>query len=169
MATGAATVSNSRITTFTGILWVDIPDQQLWFEVWNDAAKISDGQAYDNGNGVIIPKTIINPSTNVTIDYSLQNLQFTGNEVFGAVLSAITVDSDPVPDPRTGEPVNSRQQFEPQVQLLNPIDVTNLEVASEPLILGAIVDKNIKFFNSISTVINSKLYSATMAERSIIY
>ena len=164
MATGAATVPNSRITTFTGTIWVDIPDQQLWFEVWNDAAKVSDGQAYENGNGVIIPKTITNPTTNATIDYSFQNLQFTGNEVFSAVLSAITVDSDPVPDPRTGEPVDTRQQYEPQVQLLNPIDITNLEVASEPLLLGAIADKNIKFFNSISSVIESKLYSATMAE-----
>ena len=164
MATGSATVPNSRITTFTGILWVDIPEQQLWFEVWTDAAKVSDGQAYENGNGVIIPKTTIDPTTNATIDFSFQNLNFTGNQTFTAVLSAVTVASTPVPDPRTGEPVNSRQEYEPQVQLLNSIDLSNLEVASEPLLLGAIVDKNIKFFNSISSVIDSKLYSATMAE-----
>jgi hypothetical protein len=164
MATGNPTVPNSRITTFTGILWVDIPEQQLWFEVWTDAAKVSDGQAYENGNGVIIPKTIVDPTTNATIDFSFQNLNFTGNQVFNAVLSAVTVQNTPVPDPRTGEPVNSRQEFEPQVQLLNSIDLSNLEIASEPLLLGAIVDKNIKFFNSISSVIDSKLYSATMAE-----
>jgi hypothetical protein len=164
MATGNPTVPNSRITTFTSILWVDIPEQQLWFEIWTDAAKVSDGQAYENGNGVIIPKTIVDPTTNATIDYSFQNLKFTGNQTFTAVLSAITVANTPVPDPRTGEPVNSRQEYEPQVQLLNSIDLANLEVASEPLLLGAIVDKNIKFFNSISSVIDSKLYSATMAE-----
>jgi hypothetical protein len=164
MATGGLSAPNSWITTFTGIVWVDITDQQLWFEVWTDAAKVSDGQAYENGNGVIIPKTIVDPTTNATVDFCLQNLQFVGNEVFNASLAAVTVDSDPVPDPRTGEPVDSRQQFEPQVQLLNPIDLSNLEVASEPLLLGAIADKNIKFFSSISSTINSKLYSATMAE-----
>jgi hypothetical protein len=163
ISTGAATVPNSRITVFSSSLWVDIPDQQLWFEVWTDAAKVSDGQAYDNGNGVIIPKTIIDPTTNATIDYSFNDLQFVGNEVYSAVLSAITVDSDPVPDPRTGEPVDSIQQYEPQVQLLNPIDITNLEAASEPLILGAITDKNIKFYNSANSAINSLLFSATMA------
>jgi hypothetical protein len=164
IATGATTTPNSYITIFTGTLWVDILEQQLWFQIWSDTAKVSDGQAYENGNGVIIPKTIIDPTTNATVDYSLQNLQFVGNQVYNAVLSAITVQSDPVPDPRTGDPVNSRQQFEPLVQLLDPIDISNLEAASEPLLLGAIIDKNIKFFNSISSVIDSKLFSATMAE-----
>ena len=164
IATGADSAPNSWITTFTGVVWVDITDQQLWFEVWQDAAKVSDGQAYENGNGVIIPKTMVSPTTNATVDYCLQNLQFVGNEVYNASLAAVTVDSDPVPDPRTGEPVDSIQQYEPQITLLNPIDLSNLEVASEPLLLGAIQDKNIKFFNSISSTINSVLYSATMAE-----
>jgi hypothetical protein len=164
ISTGATTASNSWVTVFSGSVWVDIPTQQLWFEVWTDAAKVSDGQAYDNGNGVVIPKTIVNTTTNATTDYCLQDLQFTGNQVFTAVLSAITVDSDPVPDPRTGEPVNSIQQYEPQVQLLNPISLTNLEVASEPMLLGAITDKNTKFASSIPVIINSVLYTATMAE-----
>lgn len=164
MATGSPTIENVLMTTFTGNLWVDVPEQQLWFEVWNDSAKVSDGQAYENGHGIIIPKVAVDPTTNATVDYSLENLQFVGNDVFRAVLAAITVESDPIPDQRTGEPVDSRQQFEPQVQLLNTIDITNLESASEPMLLGAITDKNIKFYNSLSTPINANLYSATMAE-----
>jgi len=164
LATGAATTPNSLITTFTGNLWVDIPEQQLWFEVWDDSAKVSDGQAYENGHGIVIPKTTIDSATNATVDYSFDDIQFVGNDVFRGVLSAITVESDPISDQRTGEPVNSRQEFEPQVQLLNTIDITNLEVASEPMLLGAIQDKNIKFLNTGNLTINSKLYSATMAE-----
>jgi hypothetical protein len=163
LATGATTAPNSCITVFSGSIWVNIPEQQLWFEIWNDAAKVSDGQAYDNGNGVIIPKTILDTATNATVDYCLQNLAFTGNQIYTAVLSAITVQSDPVPDPRTGEPVNSLQQYEPQVQLLDPLDLTNLEVASEPMLLGAIADKNTKFINAIATTIKANLHSATMA------
>jgi hypothetical protein len=162
IAAGTNLIPNSEVTMFAGDLWVDVPDQQLWFQVWTDAAKVSDGQAYENGFGVIIPKTDQNPTTLATQDYSLGGIQFSGSTIFNAVLSAVTSETVPVSDPRTGNPVLTRQQFVPQVQLLNPIDLTNLESASEPLLLGAIVDKNIKFINSISTKIQSNLHSATI-------
>lgn len=159
---GSAQIPNSRITTFTGSLWVDIPEEQLWFRIWTDAAKVSDGQAYESGHGVTIPKTAQDTTTLTTIDYSKESLQFTGNDVYRAVVAAKTEESIPVPDQRTGNPVLTRQQFVPDVSLLNTIDITNLESASEPLIIGAITDKNKKFFDSISSLINSKIYSATM-------
>lgn len=162
LATGATVTDNSMITVFTGNIWTDIPDQQLWFQVWNDSAKVSDGQCYENGHGVIIPKTNTDPTTEATVDYCLDDIDFTGNQVFSAVLSAITVDSDPIPDQRTGQPVDSVQQFEPQVSLLDTIDITNLEAASEPFILGVIQDKNIKVINTGNTTITANLYSATM-------
>jgi hypothetical protein len=163
LAVGGATAPNSRITTFTGSLWVDIPEEQLWFKVWTDAAKVSDGQAYDSGHGIIIPKTTLDPITQATVDFSQENLPFFGNDIFRAVVAASTLESVPVPDQRTGNPVLSRQQFVPAITLLNTIDITNLEVASEPLFIGAITDRNRKFFDSISSLINSKLYSFTMA------
>ncbi len=168
MAVGTDRVDNSRITIFTGTLWVDIPEQDLWFRIWTDAAKVSDGQAYESGHGVIVPKTITDPITLSTIDNSLDKLQFTGNNVFKAVVSSITDETDPVPDQRTGNQVLSRKQFVPNIQLLNPIDITNLEKASEPLIIGAIADRNRKFFDAISSTINSKLYSATMANDELV-
>lgn len=168
IAVGNDRTDNSRITTFTGSLWVDIPEQDLWFRIWTDAAKVSDGQAYESGHGIIVPKTQEDPTTLITTDYSLEDLQFTGNDVFRAVLSANTFESVPIPDQRTGNPVLSRKEFVPQIQLLDTIDVTNLEVASEPLLLGAISDKNRKFFDSISSLINSNLYSATMVNDELI-
>jgi len=168
IAVGSDRVPDSRITTFTGTLWVDIPDQDLWFRVWTDAAKVSDGQIYENGHGVVLPKTAQDPNTLATVDYSLEDLQFTGNGVFRAVVAASTEETTPVPDQRTGNPILSRQQFVPDVKLLNTIDITNLEKASEPLVVGAIADKNIKFFDSISSIINSNLYSATMVHDELI-
>lgn len=161
---GGATTPNSRLTTFTGSLWVDIPEEQIWFRIWHDAAKVSDGQAYDSGHGVFIPKTAQDSNTLTTVDYSKEPIQFTGNEVFRAVVAASTEESVPVPDQRTGNPVLTRQQFVPDINLLNTIEIANLENASEPLILGAITDKNRKFFDSISALINAKLYSATLVK-----
>jgi hypothetical protein len=160
IATGNNYTTNARITTFTGNIWVDIPDQDLWFKIFTDAAKISDGQAYDSGFGIAIPKTIQEPISLSTIDYSYDNLQFTGNDVFRAIVAADIEKHTPVPDQRTGNPVFSRKEFTPNIQLLNSIDIVNLQKTSEPLFLGAISDKNKKFYDSLSTVINSKLYSS---------
>lgn len=164
IAVGSDSVINSRITIFTGSLWVDIPEQDLWFEIWNDTAKVSDGQAYESGHGIIIPKTQQDPISLSTVDFSFENLQFIGNDIFRAVLAAVTDEFDSMPDQRTGEPVFLRKQFVPSIKLLNTIDITNLENTSDPLIIGAISDKNVKFFDSISALINSKLYAATMVD-----
>jgi hypothetical protein len=168
IAAGSNHTFNSRITTFTGTLWIDIPEQDLWFKIWTDAAKVSDGQVYENGYGSILPKIIEDSDTLATVDYSFGNIQFKGNDIYRAVVAAITEETTPIPDQRTGNPVLSRQQFIPKINLLNTIDLTNLEKASDPLIIGAISDKNIKFFDSLSAVINSKLYSATIVHDELI-
>lgn len=163
VAVGGNIIPNSRITTFANTLWVDVPDEQLWFRLWTDAAKLSDGQAYDAGNGVTIPKTTIDHTTQATIDNVFGGQEFVGNDIFSAVLAAVTQDSVPVPSQNTGNPVDSRQQFVPQVDLLNTIDLTNLENSSNPLVLGSITDKNIKLFNPGALNITAPLFSATMA------
>ncbi len=165
---GSASIENSRITTFTGSLWVDITEEQLWFQVWADAAKVSDGQAYDAGHGVAIPKTVTDSNTGVVEDYSKEGIEFVGNEVYRAVLSATTEESVSVPDPRTGNPVLTRQLLVPTIELHNSIDVASLRETSEPLIIGAITDKNRKFFDSLSSLITSNLHSATLVKDEIV-
>ena len=73
-----------------------------------------------------------------------------GNDVFRAVATAVTEETTPIPDQRTGQPVFSRKNTVPKIDLLNTIDLTNLEKATDPLLLGAISDKNRKFFDSLS-------------------
>lgn len=167
LTSGSNQVQNSRITTFTGTLWVDLPDEDLWFKIWTDSAKISDGQAYDTGHGMAIGKTITDSASQATIDRSVIGLPFVGNDVFRAVVSASVSKTTPIPDQRTGQPVLSRKQFIPNIQLLNSIDVSNLQNTAEPLIIGAIVDKNRKYFDSISSQIISKLYSSTIVNDEI--
>ncbi len=168
LAVGNDRISDSRLTTFTGSLWVDLPDEDLWFRVYTDAAKVSDGQAYDAGHGIIIPKIIQDSITQANIDYSLQNIQFTGNDVYRAVLAAITEQNTLIPDQRTGDQVYSRKEYSPDVKLLNSIDIVNLQKTADPLLIGAISDQNIKYYDSISSDIGANLYSATMVNNELL-
>jgi hypothetical protein len=167
-AFGTDSVENSRVTVFNNGLWVDLPEEDLWFKIWTDAAKIADGQAYENGLGIVIPKTYEDPITLSTIDNVVGDLSFTGNNIFSAVVQAITQPSNPIPDQRTGEPVFSIQQFVPQITLLNDIDLANLRGASDPLVVGVISDKNKKTFNPLSLTINSKIHSATVVNNELL-
>ena len=76
ISAGSDQITNSRITIFTGSLWVDIPEEDLWFQVWTDAAKVSDGQAYESGHGMLLPKTQEDPITQTTLDFSKDGIQF---------------------------------------------------------------------------------------------
>jgi hypothetical protein len=169
IATGGNTnVPNSWVTLFNGTLWVDLQEQDLWFQIWTDAAKVSDGQYYESGQGAIIPKTQLNESSGITVDYSLGQLSFVSNDIYHVIASTQSVDSNPQPDPRTGNPIQTQQEVVPNIELLNSIDTANLEQASEPLIIGAITDKNIKFYNSISSTITAGLHAATIVENQLI-
>lgn len=161
LASGTNVISDSRITTFTGTVWVDLPDEDLWLQIWTDSAKVSDGQAYENGHGIIVPKVAIDPVSLTDADYSYDNIQFYGNDVFRAWLQGVTLESDPVEDQRTGNPVTSRKQYVPNVELLNTLEVANLD-KSDPIFLGAITDKNRKFYDSVSSVLNSNSYFSTI-------
>lgn len=165
---GENLTSNSRITMFTGTVWADLPNEDLWFRIYTDAAKISDGQAYEAGNGLVVPKTIFDTETSATIDYSYKDIQFTGNDLYKAVIATTISESVPVADPRTGQNINSRQQYTPEVNLLNPIDIVNLQSATEPLIIGSITDKNKKFFDPATSTFTANLHAATIADNEII-
>ena len=167
ISVGQDLVNNSRITQYTGVVWVDIPDQDLWFRIYTDAAKVSDGQAYESGHGIMLPKTTVDSSTQSTVDYCLNNIQFVNSDLYTGVISADTLETVPVPDQRTGEPVLTRKEFVPKVSLLNPLSLTNLEKTVDPLIIGNISDKNVKYYDLSTSEINSHLYFATIVNDTI--
>lgn len=144
LATGSNEAVNTRETLFNGSVWVDVPEESLWFKVYTDAAKISDGQAYDNGIGIQIPKNKINEDTGITEDYCLNNQTFLRNDLYYTVLQAATEESVPVQNERTGNPINSQKQFVPTISLLNSNDLSEIQSVSDPVLLGTITDQNIK-------------------------
>jgi hypothetical protein len=168
VAAGTNQTEDDRVTLFSGSLWTDIPEEDLWYQIWTDAAKVSDGQGYENGNGVIIPKTIIDSITGVTEDNSFGALPFTGNDVFRGVVTSVVENSAPIQDQRTGNPVNSRQQYVPNISLLNSIDIANLENVGEPLSIGAISDKNKKIFDATNVLILSNIRTSSIVKDEVI-
>jgi hypothetical protein len=134
-----------RFSIFSGI-WSDVPSEDMWYQVWTDAAKVADGQAYDGGNGVQIPKTIVN-SVGATVDNSLSGQSFneTGqNTLNTAVVEAVLTPSGQEQDERTGSPVYSRQQFEAAVSFVSSSSLTTLKESGDPLIIGCARDTNPK-------------------------
>lgn len=146
IGTGNNKSVNSRVTLFNNV-WVDVPDQDLWFQVWTDAAKIADGQGYDNGNGIIITKTITDPTTGATIDNQSRyfSLSDAGQNVLNiGVIQATLKQSLTAQDVRTGNDIFSRQQFVPSFSFVNQIGLKTLQNVTEPLTIGSIVDSNSK-------------------------
>ena len=156
-ATGDNSSTVQRESLFHGSVWVDVPEESLWFQVWSDSAKVSSGSAYDNGHGIDIPKTNIDPTTGATIDYVLNDVQFSRNDLFSALVQANTVESVPVEDDRTGNPILTQKQYAPSVSLLNAAALANIQNISEPLFIGTITDSNVKSYNGATATLNASL------------
>src|ERR1019366_3769523 len=167
-ATGVNSSPTMRESIFNGSVWVDVPEECLWFKVHTDAAKLSSGQAYDAGHGIEVPKTQISSITALTNDYSLSGIQFSRNDLFYALVQATTQDSNPVQSELTGEPINTEQQYVPTVSLLNSIALSNIQNVSNPLIVGTITDQNIKSFNGSSATTNALFHEYGMVGNQIV-
>lgn len=146
LSVGNDWTEDSRLTLFGGV-WVDVPEEDLWFQVWTDAAKVADGQGYDAGNGIMISKTETDSSTGAVIDYQARHYSFaqTGEGVANiAVIQAITEESVVEQDERSGSPVASRKQFVPSFSFVTESELEDLQDVSDPLIIGAVEDSNPK-------------------------
>jgi hypothetical protein len=148
MPTGQPTNSNTRDTLFNGTSWTDIPGETLWYRIYNDAAKITDGQGYDAGQGMVLPKTTSDPNTGATIDNIVRNIPFTTTQQYTAVMQAVLSQTNKQDNQTTGQPVFSKQQYVPKLSLMLDQTVTALQETTEPFIVGTIQDFNVKVLNS---------------------
>ena len=136
---------NDRFSIFSGN-WTDVSEEDMWYQVWTDTAKVSDGKAYDAGHGIDILKTTIN-ELGVVVDYSFDNNVFIDNgqnTLNTAIIEAILEQSDQEQDERTGNPVYSRQKFEPSFSFVTNTTLTTLRESSDPLVIGCARDINAK-------------------------
>lgn len=141
----------SRLTVFNG-LWVDVQEEDLWFQAWSDTAKVATGQAYDSGNGIFLPKVSTDALTGAAIDNYERylNLVSTGVAINNiAVVQSVSDETKTVQDERTGNNVYSRKQNVPSVSFVTDATLTTLRQTSEPLIIGCLADVNPKARNLI--------------------
>ncbi len=139
-------LDDARVTLFSGV-WVDVPEEDLWFQVWTDAAKIADGSAYDAGNGMQYEKTTTDDETGATIDNLNGNYSFTdtGQNVLNiGVVQAITEETITIQNERTGNDVFSRQKFVPSFSFVTSSGLADLKSVSDPLVIGCLQDTNPK-------------------------
>lgn len=167
IGTGGSYSTTSRVSIFSGTSWTDNADQELWFRVFHDAAKITDGQAYETGKGIVVSKTQLDTTTNAQVDYSLDSISFFGNSLYYGVLQATTLPSGQVQDQRTGNLVNSLQQFVPTLTLVNALGLQNLQTASEPFVVGVIEDENQKSNVGVQTI-NAAIHSWTYIDNQLV-
>lgn len=166
ITSGSNRTPNSRATIFSEEDWHDLPEDNLWFEVYTDAIKVTDGQAYETGHGIIVDKIKRDSATGETEDYSLDSIQFIGNQRYSAIVSAATESGEQIQDQRTGNPVFSRKQFKPEVKLLNSLEINGLRKTSQPLVIGTVSDENQKFTSE--QLISAKIKRWTYLKNKII-
>lgn len=148
---GNSQTTDDRLSIFTSE-WTDIPEEDIWYQVWSDTAKVADGMAYDAGNGIQITKTTVN-DLGATVDYSFDHNPFadTGqNTLNTAIIEAVNQKFEQTQDERTGNPVFSRQQFKPNLSFVTNSTLNTLRESSDPLIIGCARDVNARANNSIS-------------------
>lgn len=150
---GNSQTTNDRFTIFTSE-WTDVPEEDLWYQVWSDSAKIADGFAYDDGNGMEIPKTNTN-TLGAVVDYAFDQKAFADvgqNTLNTAVVEAVLVQSVQEQDERTGNPVYARQKFEPSFSFVTTTNLETLRETSEPVVIGCARDTNPKSGEDINEI-----------------
>lgn len=147
---GNSQQTTDRLSIFSGV-WTDIPDEDLWYQVWTNTAKVADGFGYDAGNGIEISKTEVN-YLGAVVDYGFGLNSFVDNgqnTINTAIIEAVLNQSQQEQDERTGNPVNARQKFEPSFSFITNTTLASLQESSDPLIIGSARDVNAKNNNVI--------------------
>lgn len=156
LGAGLSSSSEYRLTLYNNV-WVDVPEESLWFQVWTDAVKISDGMGYDNGIGISIPKTKLDSDTGAIIDnqekhYSIfstsENILNTG--IVQAVEDRFLVSQNE----RTGSKTFIRKRMIPSLNFVSSAKFNELKNDYLPLVVGAVQDFNPKK-NSILTKVQN--------------
>lgn len=143
---GNHSIENSRLTTYNGA-WIDTEEYDLWFQIWSDAIKASDGIAHEQGTILAIDKAIYDQELRIEKDYFFGFLapQSTGQNIVNyAVLESKKETLIVEQDQRTGGKINSKQKFSPKIEFYSGTQLATKQISSEPLILGTVKDSNSK-------------------------
>lgn len=137
---------NMRMTVFSGNIWTDVPESDLWFKIYTDALRVVDGVAFDIGVKITIPKIKTNSTTGIDEPFIEGHHNFidvsfdTKNYV---IVQKANNFSDPKPHPATGNLVFTRIEDVSSVSVVSQSTLeTLLDAGNETIILGYAKDTN---------------------------
>ena len=130
---------------YDGSQWINIKDSDMWYIVYGDYIKVSDGIAYEDGVGIEVPK-IQKDSTNTEVPYVSGPHEFslvTRDAYNYIIMESQSEFSGPTQDQRTGNLISSRVKPIPSFSLISLSSLnTLLESNPTPLLLGCTRDRN---------------------------
>lgn len=133
------------MTVYNGSVWTNVKESDMWYAVYGDYAKITDGVAYTDGVGIEVPRVQEN-SLGVVEQYveKLKEFSTVTRDAYNYVIMDKTTSfSDPTQNQRTGNSVSSRARPVPNFSLINSTNLTTLLSSNPlPLLLGCIRDRN---------------------------
>ena len=138
-------IDNSYMTVFDGSRWVNVTTSDMWFAIYGDYIKASDGLVYEEGIGAEIPKTDAD-STNTEVPYVEGHISYytSAYDSYNYILAErTTAYSDVEQSPTSGTPVYSRQSPSLNISALSSTDFTTLLTTdNDPIILARVKDLN---------------------------
>jgi hypothetical protein len=133
-------ISDARKSTFSQYgttnegVWTDDSTQDLWFELYADSLKITDGKYYTSGIGTSIDKHIS------TSDYCYTDINspLLSNKSQCSIVASLIVNKSILKtDPRTGQKVYIAKQSDPLISIKE-----DWKVLDSDLLLGRAIDTN---------------------------
>lgn len=137
--------NESYMTIYDGSQWININESSMWFSIYGDYIKVSDGVAYDNGIGSQIQRIAKN-EYNQDAPYYLGEIPFysqTYDTNNYTLLETIDQFSEPTQDERTGNSIFTKIKPSPYISLINKtaLDLL-LSTNPDPVLLALAKDLN---------------------------
>lgn len=160
------------MVVYDGSQWVNVKDSDMWYIVYGDYIKITDGVAYVDGAGIEVPR-IEKDSTNTEAPYVSELHEFsvvTRDAYNYIIMDRESEYSDPTQDQRTGNSISSRVRPVPNFSL---ISLSNLNILLEsnptPLLIGCTRDRNPRANTSQVTGVTDMIGLVRRNEFNILY
>ncbi len=133
------------MVSFDGSSWTNIYESDMWYKIYGDYIKTSNGIGYQNGIGVEVLSLKPN-NFGVEETYVEGYIPFytsMRNAPNYSLLEVSSEYSNPLQDPRTGDNVNSRVAPTPSISMISKTSLENLITLDEnPLLLVEAEDNN---------------------------
>lgn len=137
--------SSTYMSVFANNVWTDTPMNSLWFKIYTNAVRVTNGTAVDGGIQVTSQKTVQNnlgvTVPNIDGHHSLIDVASTTQNY--VILQSSQSFSDQIPSPITGTPTFSEVSDVPDISVVNTDTLdTLLGSGAKTIVLGAAIDNN---------------------------